>query len=148
MVSPDSKAKPGEQESLSPLWPRRIAVTGGRDFADETVITTALQGHVVPGDTLVHGGARGADTLAHRWAKAHGIDVEVHPANWTKHQKAAGPIRNQEMVDSGLDLLIAFPGGSGTAHMVRVTRAAGIEVVFADDDDHFDANTPQPGHLF
>jgi hypothetical protein len=44
----------------------------------------------------------------------------------------AGPIRKQQMLDEGKpDLVVAFPGGRGTAHMVRIARAAGIEVIEA-----------------
>ena len=146
MIPTDSKNKLGDQEGLSPLRPRRIAVTGGRDFDDADLVAAALQEHVHAGDTLVHGAARGADTLARLWAGANAIAVEAHPANWNKHGRAAGPIRNQEMADSGLDLLIAFPGGSGTAHLVRACRSAGVAVIFAGNPN--ETTTPLPGHLF
>ena len=49
------------------------------------------------------------------------------PADWTKHGKAAGPIRNQKMLDECPDLVVAFPGGKGTADMVRRAMKAGID---------------------
>lgn len=54
-------------------------------------------------------------------------------ADWKKHKKAAGPIRNQLMLDSEIEhieecLLVAFPGGKGTADMVRRAMRFGIEV--------------------
>lgn len=82
--------------------------------------------------TLVHGAATGADSLAAEWwGDIQERPTEAHPADWDRHGKAAGPIRNQEMVDSGLDLCIAFPGGRGTADMIRRCEAAGVPVVHA-----------------
>src|SRR5690606_30354012 len=61
-------------------------------------------------------------------ARELGWHVVAYPADWRRHGRAAGPIRNQEMADAGADLCIAFPGGRGTADMVRRARAAGIPV--------------------
>lgn len=80
--------------------------------------------------TLLHGGARGADEGAADWGKSEHLRVLCYPANWKRDGKAAGPIRNQRMLDEGKpDLVIAFPGGVGTADMVRRARAAGVEVI-------------------
>lgn len=105
----------------------RILVTGGRDYEDAMVIADALA--TLPVDAvLVHGDARGADRTAayiwDQWVQR----TEAHPADWKTHGKAAGAIRNQEMLDSGVDLVVAFPGGRGTADMVRRARKAGVEV--------------------
>ena len=78
---------------------------------------------------LVHGGAPGADQLADEWSSGSDVLVEVHKADWDRHGRAAGPIRNQEMADAGADLCIAFPGGKGTADMVKRAKAAGIPVL-------------------
>lgn len=61
-------------------------------------------------------------------ARQLGLAVEVHPADWGRYGKAAGPIRNQEMLESGIDLVIALPGGRGTADMVRRAEGAGVPV--------------------
>ena len=111
----------------------RIGVTGGRDYMKVNVVREAITAYVPKTATLVHGAARGADTLCFQIAKRLGIQCEAHPAHWEAHGKAAGPIRNQEMVDSGLDLLLAFPGGSGTADMVRRAKLKNVKVVFFDD---------------
>ena len=109
----------------------RILVTGGRDFTNWFAVVHALA--QMPKDaTLVHGAARGADSLAASyWGDNLERPVEAHPADWAKHGKAAGPIRNQEMLDSGVDILIAFPGGRGTADMTRRALAAGVKVIQA-----------------
>lgn len=110
----------------------RVLVTGGRDFANPAMVRLALS--AVPSSAvLIHGAARGADSLAaEQWA-AWGRAVEAHPADWNKHGKAAGVIRNQKMLDSGVDLLVAFPGGRGTADMVARCHRAGVPILYAAD---------------
>ena len=57
------------------------------------------------------------------------MPVSIYPADWDKHGKAAGPIRNKQMIDEGKpDLVIAFPGGRGTAGAVRLAKFAGVTV--------------------
>lgn len=85
-----------------------------------------------PITTLIHGAARGADTLAGEWAEAKGVGVHafpVHPAQWEAQGKAAGHLRNARMLAEGRpDAVLAFPGGRGTADMVAKARAAGVPV--------------------
>lgn len=111
----------------------RVLVTGGRDFSDQELLFEALDRlHARHGFTvLVHGDASGADRLSGEWATARGVPVEAHPADWKRHGRAAGPIRNQKMLDTEPELLVAFPGGKGTADMVRRAKQAGLEVVTA-----------------
>lgn len=82
---------------------------------------------------LIQGGAKGADRMAKLWAHEAGIPVSefaVTPAEWHRFGKAAGPIRNKKMLREGQpDVVIAFPGGAGTAHMVKIAREAGVEVL-------------------
>lgn len=79
--------------------------------------------------TVIHGGARGADEGAARWGESESVPVLAFPAAWKKHGKAAGPIRNARMIRDGKpDVVIAFPGGRGTADMIRQAEAAGIPV--------------------
>ena len=108
----------------------RVLICGGRDFIGVGHIELALR-RTTPTPTLViTGGARGADTYADRVAEMLGIPRMIFPANWNGDgPRAAGPIRNQRMIDEGRpDLVIAFPGGSGTADMLRRARKAGIKV--------------------
>lgn len=82
--------------------------------------------------SMCHGGASGADTLAGEWAHRNKIEVKVYPADWNEYGKAAGPIRNQIMLaDFDPDMIIAFPGGRGTAHMMNIARKAKKEVRLA-----------------
>jgi hypothetical protein len=110
---------------------RRLLVTGSRDWTNERAIYEALEAAVDGPDwVIVHGAARGADTIADLWAKMTGYEVEPHPADWGRHGKAAGPIRNQEMVALGADLCLAFPvpGSRGTLDCIERARAAHIPV--------------------
>lgn len=109
----------------------RVLVCGGRDFRDPSFIFRHLtQVQSKRGITLlIHGDARGVDHLAASWAETRDIPVESYPAEWGKYGAAAGPRRNARMLIEGKpDLVVAFPGGRGTADMVRRARAAGIEV--------------------
>jgi hypothetical protein len=107
----------------------RVLVCGGRDFKDWDLLSEELTYLLGEIDVIIHGGAKGADRLAGDFAFAAGITEEVYLAKWDEHGLAAGPIRNQRMLDDGKpDLVIAFPGGKGTADMVRRARAAGVEV--------------------
>lgn len=105
-----------------------VLVCGGRDFADRDGVFRTLDTINAAANQitlLVHGGAPGADTLAGEWAKDRGIPCRVYPADWKSHGKAAGPKRNQQMLDEAQpQMVLAFPGGRGTADMVRRARTA------------------------
>lgn len=109
-----------------------VLVCGGRDFTDVAGLRSALDRlrSEVPFARVIAGGARGADTFAAEWAVARGISADVFMADWEGMGSKAGPIRNQRMLDEGKpDLVVAFPGGRGTADMVRRAQEAGIEVI-------------------
>jgi hypothetical protein len=103
---------------------KRFIVCGGRDFQDKECVAIAL--NIVkekhPDFILVHGACCGADYLGREWAEENDIVHEPHPANWQKLNRAAGPIRNTEMLDAGADGVVAFPGGKGTANMMQQAK--------------------------
>jgi len=113
----------------------RVIVTGGRDYKDRTRVCAELNAssvtHLMVGDCPT-----GADHFAREWWEsgeaermAHRrVTRQVFEAFWTAQGRAAGPIRNGRMVAAGADLVLAFPGGRGTADCVRQARAAGIPV--------------------
>lgn len=114
----------------------RILVCGGRNLEPELWVLAWLRKYLQPEDVVIHGGARGADSIAGDFATGMGCEVLVFPAEWGKHGYAAGPIRNQQMIDEGKpDLVLAFPGGRGTADMVRRAEAAKIKVIRAQKED-------------
>lgn len=109
----------------------RVLITGSRDWHDYDAIYEALADLDNPKQwTVIHGGAQGADTIAGRVGIVLGMNVEIYKANWTKHLKAAGHIRNQQMVDTGADLCLAFPlsGSKGTWDCMKRAESAGIPV--------------------
>jgi hypothetical protein len=112
----------------------RILVCGGRDFSDYDYACKVLDAlHAErPIRDVIHGNSRGADKAAEVWAyrrRADGVSCWPVPAQWSKYGKAAGPKRNQSMIGLGPDLVVAFPGGRGTADMVRRAEVAGIKVM-------------------
>jgi len=105
-----------------------VAVCGGRDFSDTDLLVAILDRLVLKGDVIVHGDAKGADSMADFYARSRGRDVIRVPARWDSYGKGAGPRRNAVIAALPLRLLIAFPGGVGTADMVKRARARGIPV--------------------
>lgn len=86
---------------------------------------------------IIHGAAPGVDTQAMIVADMM-PGVKHHPfeADWHRHGRAAGPIRNRRMIEEGKpDLVVAFPGGRGTANMVKQAREAGLEVIHPTPED-------------
>lgn len=110
----------------------RVLVCGGREFRDlaaMTAVLNPLRAFFSPDFVLIHGAARGADMTAHTWAFFQGCPVISMPANWDKYGKAAGVIRNSWMLKyAEPDLVIAFPGGVGTADMIRQAKEKGIDI--------------------
>jgi hypothetical protein len=78
---------------------------------------------------IVHGNAAGADTHAKHWALRNKRQEWAFPAEWSKYGNSAGPRRNKQMLGSGAELVVAFPGGKGTRNMVKQARHAGLEVI-------------------
>lgn len=114
-----------------------VLVCGGRDFCDWSAVYRELDAILahrrslgLPASSLaiLEGGARGADRFARWWAGDRGVSFHEEPADWSRHGRRAGIIRNQAMADMAPDLCLAFPGGRGTADMVARCRSAGIPV--------------------
>lgn len=114
------------------MTPERILVCGGRDYADQAMLFGVLDMAAEKGpiNAIIQGDCpKGADKLARMWALSRNEHLERFPADWDAHGKAAGPIRNQQMLDEGRPTKVfAFPGGRGTADMVRRAKAAGVPV--------------------
>jgi len=108
-------------------WPDEKLVEAGL-FAAYSVLNPGTPGQPV---TLVHGAAPGIDIQAKRIWESKGLPTEPHEALWKTYGKGAGPIRNQEMVDAGADLCVAFPDAesSGTWDCIKRARKAGITVL-------------------
>jgi len=114
----------------------RVLVCGGRDFNDTLMVYRTLdlihRANMI--DVLIEGNASGADRMGGYWARKNRVDNLKFPADWKAHGRAAGPIRNMKMLAEGEpDLVVAFPGGKGTADMKRQAIAAGVEVLEITD---------------
>lgn len=112
----------------------KILIAGGRDFVgdfDHMEWLDMLHAeHVFSG--AVSGGAKGADAYGEKWAQLRNLPTRLFLANWSKHGKAAGPIRNRQMAEyvakhGGIVALL--PGGKGTANMKATAEKAGLRVV-------------------
>lgn len=107
---------------------QRVLVTGGREYADSGKVDRAL--FDLNPSVVCHGGATGADALADSYCKLNAVPVICYPADWSLFGKSAGPIRNQQMLkEFQPDLVVAFPGGRGTAHMREIAERAGVPVL-------------------
>jgi len=116
----------------------RVLFCGGREWDDQVAVRTALMStlsQLPAGGTLViiHGGARGADSMAGSIANEMGIEVKVFKAEWDKYHKAAGPIRNRQMLDASPCTVVYFHKdirrSRGTADMIRQARKARVPVL-------------------
>ncbi|HVL62228.1 MAG TPA: DUF2493 domain-containing protein [Microbacterium sp.] len=108
-----------------------VLVCGGRDYDNLVHVANVLDGlhRHLPITLVVQGGATGADELARIWANRMGVECMTFAADWKAHGRAAGPIRNQKMLDeTSPNYVIAFPGGRGTRDMTIRARANGYRV--------------------
>lgn len=121
-----------------PLWVvkgdklrMKILVCGDRAWSSELIIKEYLE-YLKP-DLVIEGECRGADRIARKVAEELGIPVEQHPANWSLYGRAAGSIRNREMLDLNPDLVLAFhfniQSSTGTADCLTEAERRGIPYV-------------------
>jgi len=106
-----------------------LGIVGSRGFTDYALLCRVVgqvKGNV---SIIVSGGAKGADTLAEKYARERGIELIVYPPNWALYGKSAGFRRNQTIVAHS-DAIVAFWDGAsrGTAHTIECARLAGVPV--------------------
>jgi hypothetical protein len=117
-----------------------VLVTGDRNWSDRDRIYSVLDGiHTIKHITyIIHGCARGADTLASAWATERGVAQFRYPADWNRYGKAAGVIRNAEMLEHHPDLVVAFHSdlehSKGTKDMVNRAVEAYINVILVSKE--------------
>lgn len=117
----------------------RVLVCGGRDYDDAEKLVAELdliREQQVPAGSrfvLIHGDQSGVDRLAKSWAEFYKLKIIPFPAAWKKFGKAAGPIRNTQMLEEGNpDLVVAFPGGRGTKNMIQQAKKYGVPIIEID----------------
>ena len=116
----------------------KALICGGRDYAELTntkkPISTrryeiqsvqsilAYLKHSLNITSIINGGAKGVDSCAHTWAIKNSLSTVKFPADWKQYGKAAGHIRNSQMLLQNPDMVVAFPGGKGTLDMVTKAK--------------------------
>lgn len=111
----------------------KYVFSGSRHWKDEETIARILAKHVPEGSVVAHGNARGVDEIVDRVANRGLYTVIRFHADWDKHKKAAGPIRNREMLEVRPEMCICIheniSGSRGTKDMLTECRRRGIPVV-------------------
>src|ERR1700741_2286379 len=112
----------------------RVLVCGSRHFNDYEVARGVLDSiHGI--SAIIHGGARGADSMGARYAEICDIPVQRFDALWDVYGRRAGPVRNAKMLREGTpDLVVAFWDGKspGTRHMIAIAKEAGVKTIVVD----------------
>jgi hypothetical protein len=105
----------------------KVIIAGSRSITDYSLIGIAVERSGFNVTAVISGCAPdGIDHLGAQWAKAKHIPIERYPANWTKHGKAAGPIRNAEMAAAAEGLVAIWDGKSpGTRNMIYQMKRLG-----------------------
>src|SRR3990167_3166203 len=108
----------------------RVLISGSREYATSEIVVNRLNQLPKDGLVIIHGSARGVDSIAQLWALENNVTVLPYPADWGKYGKAAGAIRNREMLKENPDLVIAFPcpDSKGTWDMIGAAEEAGFNV--------------------
>lgn len=133
MISPIERmidVATGFDPSKIPPHRYSVLVCGGRDYNDAIYLHGFLsRWHQLARITeIITGGCTGADALAAKWADENHVKSIIITADWKKLGKSAGPFRNQKMLELNPNCVLAFPGGRGTADMVRRAKRSGIRV--------------------
>jgi hypothetical protein len=107
----------------------RTIIAGSRHIDDYNAVVKAVEESGFNITTVISGGARGVDSLGERWAVENGIDIHQHFALWDKYGRAAGPIRNSEMVSDADSLILVWDGESrGSKDILDKAIKAGLKV--------------------
>lgn len=103
----------------------KIAVVGSRSFSDYELMKRELDKIPQKGLTIVSGGAKGADSLAEKYASENNLKLVVHKPDWTTYGRGAGMIRNTTIVADS-DMIVAFWDGvsKGTLNTIRTAQKA------------------------
>lgn len=108
----------------------RVIIAGSRSITDYQIVEEAVKESGLEISVVISGAARGVDRLGEEYALRHGILLERYPADWDKHGRSAGYVRNTEMAGKA-DALIAImdkEGSKGTKHMIQEANKRGLIV--------------------
>jgi hypothetical protein len=112
-----------------------VIIAGSRHFHDQKTLDQAVEASGFEITCVISGAAKGVDRLGENWAQTRGIGIRSFPADWKKHGRAAGPIRNKEMAEVG-EALIALPCpcSRGTRGMIKLAKEHGLPVFIQEVD--------------
>lgn len=104
----------------------RVIIAGGRDFDDYEKLAQAMDFYLSKIEdeiVVLCGMCEGADALGYKYAKERVYNVKFYPADWARHGRAAGPLRNEKMAQNA-DALVAFWDGKsrGTKNMIEFAK--------------------------
>lgn len=111
----------------------KVIIAGSRNYHDYTKLSVVLDHELTDEDEIVSGCAKGVDTMAINYAMIHRIPLHKYPAEWVKHGRNAGPIRNREMALFANRLIAFYNGESpGTKNMIQTMLKLGKPVTIID----------------
>ena len=126
---------------------KRILICGDRNYQDWIKVQEYLD-TISRTTIIIHGGARGADSLAGNLATSLKMKVIKFSADWDKYGKAAGVLRNQQMLDEGYpDLVVYFhkdiENSKGTRDMLKRATDSGIRTINGETREVYKGNNKQ-----
>lgn len=107
----------------------KTIIAGGREIHDYDLVLEAISDANIDITTVVSGGAKGVDSLGEQYAEAMNIPLHIYKADWERHGRAAGPIRNRKMAENAEALIAIWDGKSrGTKNMIETAKKLGLLV--------------------
>lgn len=107
----------------------KVIIAGGRDYHNYDTLLEAIAESQLQISTVISGGAKGVDALGEQYAESMNMQLDVYHADWERHGRAAGPIRNRKMAENAEALIAIWDGKSkGTKNMIETAEKLGLIV--------------------
>lgn len=114
----------------------RVIIAGGRDYHNYDTLLEAIEEAQFDIKTVISGGAKGVDALGERYSEENMIDLKIFRADWERHGRAAGPLRNRKMAENADALIAIWDGKSrGTKNMIETAHKVGLLVYVKRTDE-------------
>jgi hypothetical protein len=102
----------------------KTIIAGSRDITDINIVVKAVADSGFQITEVVSGTARGVDRLGEEWATLQKVPIKRFPADWNKHGKSAGYLRNKEMAEYADQAIVVILNGSkGSTHMANLAKS-------------------------
>ncbi len=114
-----------------------IGIVGSRNFNKWDLLVSEMNKIIDTygePNSIISGGAKGADSMAEKWANNNGCKIVIHRALWEIHGKRAAYLRNKDIVRDS-DILLAFPSknGRGTQMTINLSQEKEMQIIIVDD---------------